>query len=155
MHYHWYIYCEWLTSIGVAAFSAVRGAPAERYGAALILVINVISDLAMAIVSPHVPQMVLFWLDFLLALGLLLITFRYSSLWLGGAMLLQSLMLFMHAMALGGDELSSYAFMYVNNGVSWLMYLCLFGATLMSWHSTRRARRAKKPAVTNSDLRPV
>ena len=57
-------------------------------------------------------------------------------------MLLQSIMLFVHAMALADDEVSSFSFMLTNNIVSWAMYACLLGATLMSWRSRAYKQRS-------------
>ena len=142
MHYHWYVYLEWGALLTVTVLSATIGAQAERSGALLILLINLVSDLAMALNRPSVPEMTLFWLDLVLAIGLLAITFRFSSLWLGAAMLLQSVILFCHALALGDGGISYFTFMLANNIVSWLMYACLLGATLMSWRARLRLRTA-------------
>lgn len=139
MPHQWQSYLEWAVLLCVCTLSIFRGAPAERSGALLILTINLASDIAFAISAPHIPQFALFYLDFFLAVGLLIIAFRFSSLWLGAAMLLQSIILFTHALALGDDGLSSYGFVVVNNVVSNLMYTCLLGATLTSWR-TRHQR---------------
>ena len=128
MPHQWWVYCEYLTMVSVSGLSFAMGAAAERSGAALLLIVNLASSLAIVLSAPKVPQMSLFWLDLVLAAGLLIITFRFSSLWLGAAMLLQSAILFGHALALGNEEISSYGFMLMNNLVSWLMYACLLGA---------------------------
>ena len=91
--------------------------------------------------GPAVPEMTLFGLDFLLACGLLLITFRFSSIWLGAAMLLQSVILFAHAMTLSDGEFSSFTFVVLNNIVSGMMYACLLGATLMSCRTRSRIEK--------------
>jgi hypothetical protein len=153
VHYHWYVYSEWATLGGVTALSVLRGASAERFGAFVILAVNLASDIVIAMSFPSVPQMTLFWLDMALAIGLLAITFRFGSLWLGAAMLLQSVILFGHAMALGGDEISKHQFMYMNNAVSWLMYVCLFGATVMSWRIRRRSRSIRMAQVSDVSQR--
>ena len=135
MPHQWWVYCEYLTMACVSWLSLVKGAAAERNGAALLLAVNLASSLAIVRTAPVVPQAFLFWLDLLLAAGLLAITFRFNSLWLGAAMLLQSVILFGHALALNDDEISSYNFMLMNNVISWMMYACLLGATLMSWRA--------------------
>ena len=139
MPHHWYSYCEWIALVFVSGLSAFRGAAAERSGALIILGVNIASDIAIVVTSPNVPQMMLFWLDLVLAFGLLAITLKFSSLWLGAAMLLQSIILFVHALALADDEVSSFSFMLTNNLVSWAMYACLLCATLMSWRNRREA----------------
>ena len=128
-------YLEWVALISVSIISAIRGSIAERTGAALILAVNLASDVAFVITAPHVPQVLLFCLDLLLAIGLLAIAFWFSSLWLGAAMLLQSIILFAHALAFADGEITSFGFVIMNNLISWLMYACLLGATLMSWRA--------------------
>ena len=155
MPHQWWSYLEWVVLALVSLLSVSKGAAAERSGAVLILGTNVAGDVALIIAAPHVPQICLFSLDFLLALGLLAIAFRFSSLWLGAAMLLQSLILFTHALALDDGEISSFAFIVTNNVVSWLMYACLLGATLMSWRTRTRGRESRRIEPRFADPRAI
>ena len=155
MPHHWYTYAQWITLILVTLLSVNKGSAGERCGAALILLTNLAGFGAFAIKAQAPPQMLLFWLDFTLASGLLLIAFRYSSLWLGAAMLLQSVILFAHAMALDDGEISSFSFVLMNNLVSWLMYACLLGATLMSWRTRIRGRESRRIEPRFADPRAI
>ena len=147
MHYHLYVYGEWVALLSVTFLSMTLGAAAEKTGAALVLIFNVLGDIAIVVNRPIVPQITLFWLDLVLAAALLVVAFRYSSVWLGVAMILQSVILFCHALALDDDGLSYFAFMLTNNVVSWLMYACLLGATLMSWRARRGALQQGRSAI--------
>ena len=135
MPHQWYTYAQWITLFLVVVLSLRKGDDGERYGAGLILITNMIAFFAFVANAQSPPQILLFWLDFILASGLLLITFCFTSLWLGAAMLLQSIVLFAHALALDDGEISSFTFIVTNNVVTWLMYACLLGATLMSWRA--------------------
>jgi hypothetical protein len=139
---------EWVGLLLVTTLSLLKGGAAERCGAALIWAVNVASDVAFALNSQQAPQYALFYLDLLLAIGLLAIAFRFSSVWLGAAMLLQSVILFTHALALDDGAISALGFVITNNVVSNLMYACLLGATLMSWRG--RDRPAETLVVSTS-----
>ena len=143
MPYHWQSYLEWTILGLVCTLSIIKGAKPERWGAAIILAANLSSDVAFALTLPHVPQFTLFYLDLLLSIGLLSVAFTYSSLWIGTALLLQSVILLTHALALEDDGISSLIFVATNNFVSNLMYACLLGATLMSWRARSHGRGLK------------
>ena len=128
------------------AFAWLKGAWPERLGSSWVLAMYLASDLAMAISFPDTPQLMLFSLDFLLALGLLALTVRFSSLWLGLAMLLQSLALLEHALILGGGGLSPIRWSVMNDVISLLMLMCIVAATIISWRG--RGKKPPRPAFS-------
>jgi hypothetical protein len=134
------------TLVLTCLFAWFRGAAAERWGATWVLAMYVASDIAIGLTYPHVPQMILFSLDFLLAAGLLILAIRYSSLWLGTAMLLQSIALCAHAFRLAGEGLRALQWMILNNVISELMLVCIVIATAISWRA--RQKPAAAPAFT-------
>ena len=121
--------------IAVCAFAWLRGAAAERYGSLLILTLNVAGDIALALAFPHFPGLILASLDFLLAAGLLALAVRYSSVWLGVAMLLQSISLCSHAFVFEGLGLGPNQRVELNNAISGLMLACIVVAAAISWRS--------------------
>ena len=134
----------WATGIvilvGVCGFAFWKGGTAERIGATLILAANLMADLIWLPSYPVYPTLPEFGVDFSLAMALLLVAFRYSSLWLGGAMLLQSIALFSHAFTLGGDGPSAISQVWINDIVSNAMLLCIVVATVVTWR-----RKMQKP----------
>jgi hypothetical protein len=83
--------------------------------------------------------------DAVLAMGLLLLAVRYSSWWMGAAMLLQATGLSLHAAYFAAEksDLNRHVlWLYVagKNGASFAMLLVILAAGLAAWR--RRARRA-------------
>lgn len=105
----------------------------------LILALNVAAEIALALNFPHFPGAILASLDFLLAAGLLLLAVRYSSLWVGVAMLLQSVSLCSHAFVFDGLGLGPQQRVELNNAISLLMLGCVVVATIMSWRAKTQA----------------
>ena len=134
----WISITGWVLLALTCAFAWAKGALPERLGAAWVLGIDLASDLAMAMTFPHTPELVLFAFDLILALGLLALAFRFNSLWLGLAMLLQSVALFAHALVLGEDGLSAYCWMIANDVISQLMLGCIVAATIASWRASAK-----------------
>ena len=116
-----------------------RGAAAEQFGSLIILIADVAADLALAVAYPKFPEMSMCAIDFALACGLLFIALRYSSLWLGGAMMLQSIALCLQAFDFAGDGPSTITHVIANNMISYAMVTCLIAGLIASWRkqSTR------------------
>ena len=132
--------------LAVCAFAWLKGAPAERYGSLLILALNLLADFALALTYPRFPGLILALLDFTLSAGLIILAVRYSSVWLGLAMLLQSVSLCSHAFLFDGFGLGPTQRVELNNGVSYLMLVCMVVASTISWHS--RSKRSGEAAPT-------
>ena len=77
----------------------------------------------------------MFVIDFALAFCLLFVALRYSSLWLGGAMLLQSVALCLQAFDFAGEGPSSLVHVMANNGISYAMLGCLLAGLAASWRT--------------------
>mgnify|MGYP000993846615 CR=1 FL=1 len=81
----------------VTAFAWFKGGPAERIGAT----VNLVGSLAVMFLVRAMQQeqigLVLLGLDGALGLVFLALAVRYTSLWLGGAMLLQAAQFSLHA----------------------------------------------------------
>src|SRR3954465_15250271 len=81
-----------------------KGGPAERSGGVMILVAWLGSTLIQALAKAYVLPIVFLASDAVLAAGLLFLAIRFSSLWLGGAMLLQAIGLSLHAAYFAAEE---------------------------------------------------
>jgi hypothetical protein len=85
----------------------------------------------------------MFACDLALAVGLLVLAIRYSSMWLGAAMLLQSLGLGLHGLELVGDGVSRLGYRMAVGAMSDLMLLCVIGGTLASARRQWAERKGK------------
>ncbi|MHB8285311.1 MAG: hypothetical protein ACYDD1_11600 [Caulobacteraceae bacterium] len=129
--------------------SIIKGAPADRAGASLILLFYMADELTFLVSQQRFPTTLIFFGDFILAVGLLVVAIRYSSLWLGCAMLLQSIDLCSQGLALGGDGLSTEAQIWLNNAISMAMVASVVMGASISWR-----RRIVDRHLTR-DRRPV
>ena len=127
--------------IFTVAFAFYRGEASDKAGAGLILLVYVLADILLAVTFPRFPTLLMMMLDFSLAVGLLALALKYSSIWLGIAMLLQSIALASHAFRLEGFGLGAIQEVILNNGLSNLMLVCIIAATTASW----RVRRKRTP----------
>lgn len=98
--------------------------------------------------------------DAVLAMGLLLLAVRYSSWWMGAAMLLQATGLSLHAAYFAAEksDLNRHVlWLYIagKNGASFAMLLVILAAGLAAWRRrSRRARpaRASRPAEQDAPI---
>jgi len=145
-------------SIGLLAlscgFAIWKGQRAERIGGILILATWLVT-LAGSIGADmsHPPPAIIFLIsDAILAAGLLVLAVRYSSWWMGAAMLLQALSLSFHAAYFAADksELSHTTLnLYIRgmDGASVAMLVVLVAATIAGIHKRRRARSAARASL--------
>ena len=146
MNSPWVPVLGFLVIVLTCAFAWWKGEASERYGALLILTIDIISDIAIALSYPQAPQFLLFALDLALAVGLLLIALRYGSLWLGSAMLLQAIALCTHSLIFGDEGPAPAEWMILNNVLSLLVLACIVAGTVGSWRTRRRLALRTEPA---------
>ena len=134
-------------------FALCKGGRAERWGAALIFVTNVMGDAASFAGGPDFPYFINFVLDLTLPVGLLLLAVSFSSLWLGFAMLLQGVALACYAMQSTGDGLQRHQYAHWVNMLTTLMLLSVVAGTSASWRRRlRKSRDAKSNMFTSSKL---
>src|SRR3978361_1561287 len=74
--------------IVACVFAWWKGGPAERLGSLMLVVSWLGADIARGFSNQMVPLAAMFVSDAVLAAGFLYIAIRYSSLWLGGGMIL-------------------------------------------------------------------
>jgi ABC-type spermidine/putrescine transport system permease subunit I len=124
-------------------FAIWKGGLAERAGAVMILAMWVVTLIASAETQSYLPATAFLVSDGVLAVGLLILAIRFSSLWMGVAMLLQALSLSFHAAYFAADqtEISKkvlHFYVLGKNLSSLAMLLVIVIGTIASWR--RRAR---------------
>lgn len=131
--------------LGVTVFAWVKGGWPERLGASFNLFIaGLFLVLQFGMPSTMLAPGLLV-IDGLLGVGLLGLAIRYTSLWLGAAMLLQAAQFSLHAFYYVTAKSFDLLFAVVNNVVSWGILIAIVAGTFASWMQTRRA--AKAPAL--------
>lgn len=143
-----------LMLLGVWLFAWLKGGPAERWGATLTAATWIGSIAMQALVPAESREMALLVFDFLLAVGLLFIAIAYSSRWRGLAMLLQALVLALHADAVVDLTHRSRHFIMLLNLASLGMLLAIVGSTLARW-IVRRRLVAATVAATPASAHPA
>lgn len=139
----------------VCLLSWFKGGPAERSGALLLFLTWIGSDLARRAIAhwgvgdPEQAKATLSLLgDSLLALGLLVLAIRYSSLWLGSVLLIQGGTMTLHSVFM--DKASTtLVYIYLANLFSYGFLLMMLAGALASWRHrsvrTRAAASAQRP----------
>jgi hypothetical protein len=122
-----------------------KGGAPERSGAVMILVTWLGATLIQAVAKAYILPILFLVSDAVLAAGLLILAIRYSSLWMGAAMLLQAIGLSLHAAYFAAEQadLSRHTlWLYIagKNLASFAMLLVILAAGLAAWHG--RSRRA-------------
>jgi hypothetical protein len=132
-----------------------KGGAPERGGALMILVTWLGATLIQAVAKAYILPILFLVSDAVLAAGLLLLAIRYSSLWMGAAMLLQAIGLSLHAAYFAAEkaDLSRHTlWLYIagKNVASFAMLLVILAAGIVAWRkrSLRAAgsRTASAPA---------
>lgn len=143
----WYLHNLLLGAIiAVTALAWFKGSWPERFGASLNLLFAALFFVLQLAMKPDALATSLLVMDGLLGVGFMLLALRYTSLWLGAAMLLQggqfSLHAYYYVMAKPVDRL----FAVVNNVVSWGILAAILAGVGATWMNSRKLAR-KQPAL--------
>jgi hypothetical protein len=140
-------------ALAVCLLALWKGGPPERFGAGLILAIVILQRVISFILAPsigHFPPVdpvIRLIGDGVTAVGLLGISLRYASLWLGGAMLLYAAQFTLHSYYFVTHRPNDNFHAAVNNIDFVGIILCLAIGTAVSW---RRRVVADKAAARAS-----
>ena len=148
-------YIALLLMLATAVFAFWKGGQPERFGAGMIVVTWIGTVIAQA--PGHQAVWIFMVFDGLLAVGFLVVAVRYSSLWLGGAMICQAVSFGAHALRLSDDARtghSRWVFILVINVISYLVLLILVGGTCATILRRRKADRAKVEDRARAVRRP-
>ncbi len=128
--------------VGTCVFSWIKGGEAERLAAVAIAITWIVSMAAQTLISPQGlnREIALLIIDGLFAISLLVISVRYSSLWLGVAMMLQSGAIACHALILG-QEISGRTYFICLNIAGASMLCAVVVATFVSIHARSHHKR--------------
>ncbi|HEX4181010.1 MAG TPA: hypothetical protein VHY32_09485 [Caulobacteraceae bacterium] len=128
-----------------AVFVALKGGLPERFGVAMIVTTWIGTIVAQYFT--HLMTMSFLVFDGLLAVGFLVVAVRYSSLWLGGAMICQAISFGAHAMRLSDNTRivwrGANVYLLVTNVASYMILFILIGGTCASIQNRRKAARAR------------
>ncbi len=129
----------WAATLAVLVFAWWRGGSAERYGATLKIATSLVALSVHHLLNQETISVALLVADGVLAIGFLILAIRYSSLWIGAAMLLQAGQFSLHAYylvsALERDRLYAVA----NNLITLAILLCILAGTVIAWRARIRA----------------
>ena len=144
----WYFHHLLLVAIiGVAVFAWVKGGTPERIGSAVNLAGTAVFYLGQRFSSLNGFAPGLLILDGVLGVSFLALALRYTSLWLGAAMLLQAAQFSLHAFYYVTKKPFDLLFAAVNNIVSWGILICIVAGTVASWMNNRRAAAKASAAL--------
>jgi len=135
----WYFHHFLLLCIaGVALFALWKGGWPERFGAGS----NLLVALLVFILQRWVPAgdlgLGMLVLDGFLGLIFLGLAIRFTSLWLGGAMLLQAVQFSLHAFYYVTGREFDLLFKVVNNLVSWGVLAVILAGVVVTWRGIGR-----------------
>jgi hypothetical protein len=152
------------TEVGLAslfatgAFAWWKGAAPERLGTLVFGLGTVAACIWRAMNGEHAAVMPLFAVDLMMALGFLYIAIRYSSLWLGAAMMLLAASFALHATGLSDPARPRWhgmiIYLLANNILSYLTLAALAGGTVATIMKRRQAVRRKAEAEAKRASRP-
>ena len=138
-----------IVALAICALAWAKGGPSERAGAAVVAAAWIAALVAVS--ANMIGPSMMMGLDAVTAAAFLILALRYSSLWLGLAMLLQAGELSLHAAFLAGDGSGNRDYIIRVNLVSTALLALLLGAVLFAWGKrawvNRRARVATASAA--------
>ena len=127
-----------------SAFAFFKAGVAERLGAILVCTSwlggDAVSFFLKDLLSQQSLETTLLVMDGALALGFLALALRFTKMWLGTAMLMQSGELALHGAAMADWGLSFKTYLIFNNLLSFGLILLLICATVIEWLHRRHAR---------------
>lgn len=123
----------WLIIGLVCALAWLRGSAPERWGGAIVLA-GAIYALAVHLANlPDITSLLLLAGEGVMSIGFLALALRYTSPWLGVAMLLQAVQFSLHAYYLVAAKPHDNLYAIINNIDTLAILACLLTGTLMNW----------------------
>ena len=141
MHLQFAPILGWSATVLVCALAWAKGSAAERWGAAIVLVGSIAAALIQILLPSGPEAYALLLSEGLYSLAFLMLALRYTSPWLGAAMLLQALQFGLHAFYIVAERRHDMTYGLVNNLNSIGILLCILFGIFAAVR--RRARTAK------------
>jgi hypothetical protein len=130
-----------------------KGSIAERIGAAIISADMVLWMVGSSFLPRDYEKLIVLMADAVTALGLLAVALRYTSPWLGGAMLLYAVQFTLHSYYLVTERPDNDRLHVTVNNLDFLgVLLCLAIGTVTS---VLRRRRSRLRATTSAAVEPA
>jgi hypothetical protein len=139
MHLDFLIVFGWMLILGVSLLAWRLGGRVERQVAILVVVMSLAITLIGLIPDKTIQKPSYFLVDGLFGAGLMVMAMRYTTAWLGVAVLLQAAQFSLHAYYLVAGKLYDRLYAMVNNLVSLGVLACLAAGCLLAWGKRRRA----------------
>ena len=147
------------TLLATGAFAWWKGGAPERLGTLVFGLGTVGADIWRAAGGQHSAVTPLFAVDLMMALGFLYIAIRYSSLWLGAAMLLLSASFALHATGLTDPARPRWhgmiIYLLANSILSYLIMAALAGGTIATIVNRRQTIKRKAATEAKRASRPT
>jgi hypothetical protein len=132
----------WAATLLVCGLAWARGGPPERWGSLIVLVGAIVYPLIQLFLpAPSRPGVYLLC-EGLYGFSFLMLALRYTSPWLGGAMLLQAIQFSLHAYYIIGEKPHDRTYGMVNNLNSAGVLVCILFGIFAAWR--KQARTAKQ-----------
>jgi hypothetical protein len=138
MHLQLLILFGWMLILGVSLLAWRLGGPVERQVAALVVIMSLAITLIGVMPDRGMQKPAYFLVDGLFGAGLLILALRYTTAWLGVAVLLQAAQFSLHAYYLVAGKMYDDLYAMVNNLVSLGVLLCLVAGCLLAWRKRKR-----------------
>jgi len=137
-------------------FAFAKGSYVERWAAGFICLSWSLSAAISAIWNGLFPadiqELTFLAVDAATAIGLLILAMRFAKVWLGVAMLMQSVELALHGAAMADWGIKFNLYMLMNNIVSFSLLLLLAGATATAWSQRAQGKQGKTPRPPSGSL---
>jgi hypothetical protein len=117
----------------VCVLALIKGGASERFGAMIVLGATLVVELVHLLAPSDAKPVLLLGVDGLSAAGFLVIALRYTSFWLGGAMLFQAIQFSLHGYYLVTQQPLDHNYKTVNNIDTAGVLLCILIGTLVTW----------------------
>jgi hypothetical protein len=129
----------WLLIALVCALAWLRGSAPERWGAGIVLA-GAVYGLVVNWLHPDAISFLLLAGEGAMGMGFLMLALRYTSAWLGGAMIFQAVQFSLHAYYLIAAKPHDYLYAVVNNVDTLAVLACILTGTVITWRNTVAAR---------------
>ncbi|OYX73670.1 MAG: hypothetical protein B7Y81_02000 [Caulobacter sp. 32-67-35] len=131
----------WVVTLGIIVLAFSKGGAPERLGALAMFLAAVAAFVVNAFAPAGVRPILLLADEGLLGIVFLLLALRYTSPWLGVAMILQAIQFSLHAYYLVGQIPHDRTYAMINNLDSLGVLLCILIGTLLAWRKRMRAAK--------------
>ena len=137
-----------LSAVLAAPFAAWKGDTAARIAGIVSALNALLLPVSRMVLQQHVGEVVQLAVDFVWAIGLLMLVVRFAHRWLGVTMLLQAVQFSLHAYYLVMERPPDHLHAWVNNLDTLGISLSIVAGTVLAWRRrTTLAREAAELAV--------